>query len=125
MTVLHYGIRSSVELEFAEGALVGDVGRPRGKPLADLAAATTAALADPIDYPSLARSTTPADHIVLALEHGVPGVAQVTASIVEALVASGIDPDGISVLRTQADLKAGADDPCRLVPTPRGSGSRS
>ena len=101
MAVLRYGISSSVELEFAEGVLSGEVGRPRGQPLADLAAATTAALAEPIDYPPLARSTTPADHVVLALDHGVPQVAQVTASIVDALVDSGIDPDGITVLRNQ------------------------
>ena len=118
MAVLNYGISSCVELEFAEGVLLGEVGIPRGEPLADLDAATTAALANPIDYPSLARSTTPADHVVLALDRGVPQVAQVTASIVDALIDSGIDPDGITVLRNQADLDAGADNPCRLVPAP-------
>ena len=118
MAVLNYGISSCVELEFAEGVLLGEVGVPRGQPLADLDAATTAALAEPIDYPSLARSTTPADHVVLALDRGVPQVAQVTASIVDALINSGIDPDGITVLRNQADLDAGADNPCRLVPAP-------
>ena len=118
MAVLNYGINSCVELEFAEGVLLGEVGIPRGQPLADLAAATTAALAEPIDYPPLARSTTPADHVVVALDRGVPQVAQVTASIVDALIDSGIDPDGITVLRSPADLDAGADNPCRLVPAP-------
>ncbi len=77
-----------------------------------------AALAEPIDYPALARSTTPADRVVLALDRGVPQVAQVTAAVIRALVEAGVDPDGITVLQSPADLDAGAGDPCRLVASP-------
>jgi lactate racemase len=118
MAVLRYGIGSCVELEFADGVTLGEFGVPRGQPLADLDAATTAALADPIDYPMLARSTTPADHVVLVLDRGVPQAAEVTASVIRTLVEAEVDPDGITVLQSLADPDAGADDPCRLVPAP-------
>ena len=125
MAVLRYGISSCVELEFAEGvAARARSGMPRGEPLADLAAATTAALAEPIDYPPLARSTTPADHVVLALDHGVPQVAQVTAAIVDALVDAGVDPDGITVLRIRPIWTPGPTIPAGWSPRRCASGSR-
>ena len=80
MAVLRYGSNSCVELEFADGLAPGEVGTPRGQPLADAAAAATVALAEPIDYPSLAQCITPADQVVLALGHGVPQRAKITAS---------------------------------------------
>ena len=118
MAVLRYGNRSSIQLEFADGFTPGEFGTPRGVPLTNLSAATRAALGKPIDYPPLARSTTPGDRVVLALDHGVPQVAQVTAAIILALVEAGVDPDGIAVLRSQADLDAGVGDPCRLLASP-------
>ena len=55
------------------------------------------------DYPPLARCTTPVDRIVLALDRGLPQVAQVTAAVIDALVEAGIAPDGITILQSQAD----------------------
>ena len=118
MTTFQYGNDSSVQLEFDEGVLPGEVAVPRGQPLDDLDAAMKAALDEPIDYPSLAQSTTPADHVVLVLERGVPQVAQVTADVIRALVIAGIDPDGITILQNPADVEAGGDDPCRLLDAP-------
>ena len=116
MAVLRYGIRSSVQLDFADGALSGEYGTPPMPPLDDPLAAVTAALEAPLDFPPLGRITTPSDHVTLALDHGVPQAAQITAAVIHALVQTGIDPDGISVLRTRADVEAGAEDPCRLLP---------
>lgn len=118
MAVLQYGAGSSVCLEFAEGAPPAECGVPRGEPPDDLAAAVAEALDEPLDYPPLARSTTPWDRIVLALDHGIPQASQITAAVISSLVDAGVDPDGISVLRTRADVDGGADDPCRLVPEP-------
>ena len=118
MAILRYGNNSSVQLEFADGAALGELGTPRGQPLADLGAATTAALGEPIDYPTLAQCTTPGDRVVLALDRGVPQVAEVTAAVVDALVDAGVDPDGITVLQSQADRDAGAGDPRRLIASP-------
>jgi lactate racemase len=118
MVVLRYGSSSCVQLEFADGVRPSEFGQPRGQSLGDLDAATTAALDDPIDYPSLARCTTPGDKIVLALDRGVPQATQVTTAVIRALIESGVDPDGITVLQSQADLDAGADDPCRMLAAP-------
>jgi nickel-dependent lactate racemase len=88
---------------------------PKGAPLADPAAAVRAALEAPIDYPSLAQCTTPGDRVAIALGAEVPQVARVTAAIVEKLIAAGIDADGITILRSESDVSAGMENPCRLL----------
>lgn len=115
MPVLRYGTDSSVNLEFAEGAEPMCCGTPRGEPLADLPVAVAAALRQPLDYPPLIQTATPGDRVVVALGQGLPQVAQVTDAVVRALVAAGVAPDGISVLRTESDVEAGMENPCRLV----------
>jgi len=108
---LRYGADSSVRLEFPDGVLLAECGAPRGKPLDDPATATTRALAEPIDYPPLVRSTTPGDRVVLPLDGGVPQAGQIAAAAVRSLVEAGVQPDGVTVLRTQADAEAGLGDP--------------
>ena len=100
-------------MEFADGVAPGESGTPRGQPLAEPAAALTTMLAGPIDYPSLARSITPADRIVLALDRSVPQAAQIAVAAVRALVEAGVAPDGISILRSDAGCDAGSGDPFR------------
>ncbi|MFZ1934522.1 MAG: lactate racemase domain-containing protein [Thermoguttaceae bacterium] len=117
MAVLHYGSNSSVRLDFADGAPL-ELGMPRGEPLADLAAATIAALREPIDYPTLAQCTTPGDRVVVALDRGLPQKATVTAAVVNALVEAGVDADGITVLESQAGRRAGGGDPRQLLSAP-------
>lgn len=115
MPVLRYGTDTSVDLDFASGVQPSLCGTPRGEPLADVPAAVVTALDEPIDYPALRHSTTPGDRVVLALAPGVPQVAEVTAALIHALVEYGVEPDGISVLRTEADVLAGAGDPLRFL----------
>ena len=116
MPVLRYGYNSSVRIDLVNGRAAGGTDVPRGNPLADPAAATVAALADPIDYPALARSTTPGDRVVLAMDRGVPQAASVVAAIVGTLIDAGVEADGISVLQPQAGAEMGEEDPCRLLP---------
>jgi len=116
MTVLRYGTDSTVCLEFAEGVLPVECGTPRGRPLDNPAAAVADVLNDPLDYPPLARGTTPADHVVLTLDRSLPRAAEVAAAVIRALVETGVHPDGISVLRTRSDVDAGRGDPSRLLP---------
>ncbi len=115
MAVVRYGDNSCFEIEPAAGGTASEVSVPRGRPLADAAAATAAALRDPLDYPPLARSTTPGDRVVLALDRGVPQVAQVVAAVVHALIEAGVALDGITVLRSLSDRGAAVEDPCRLL----------
>ena len=125
MAVLRYGNNSSVQLDLSGeggcqsaqcGAALHEIGVPRGEPLADTVAATAATLAEPLDYPPFAQSTTPVDRVVLALDRGVPEVAAITVAVVRALADAGVGLDGVSVLQDQADRNAEADDPCRLIP---------
>jgi nickel-dependent lactate racemase len=118
VAVLRYGDNSSVQLESAGGIASDELGVPRDQPLADPGVAATAALNEPLNYPSLARCMTPGDRVVVALDRSLPQAAQIVASVVEVLVASGVDPDGISVLQTQADRDAGAGDPRRHLTPP-------
>ncbi|MCE5267935.1 MAG: lactate racemase domain-containing protein [Planctomycetaceae bacterium] len=114
MADVRYGDNLCLRIDGVNGAAT-EVGVPRGAPLGDVGAATTAAISDPLDYPPLAQSTTPGDRVVLALERGVPQAAHIVAAVVDALVRSGVDPDGITVLRSPSDCDAGADDPRRLL----------
>ena len=107
MTVLRYGTDSSVALQFAAGVPLDECGTPQGVPLADPVAAVAAALEQPLEYPPLAQTTTPGDRVVVVLGSGLPQVAQVTAAVVQTLMATGIDPDGITILRSNAPGGAG------------------
>ncbi len=115
MPVLHYGKQSSIELEFPNGVVPQECGSPRGEPLGNLDAAITAALAEPLDYPSLALCVTSSDRVVLALGHDVPKAAQLVAVIVRTLIEAGVAPEGITVLQTKADATSDAGDPRRLI----------
>jgi len=118
MTVLRYGADASVELRFDERVQLAELGTPPGQPLEDLTAAVLEALERPAEYPPLRRCTTPGDRVVVVLDHGIPQVAQITAAVVNALVDAPVDPDGISVLLSRADINAGVENPCRLIPDP-------
>ncbi len=118
MTVLRYGTDSSVALQFAAGVPFEQCGTPQGVPLADPAVAVAAALQQPLEYPPLAQATTPGDRVVVVLGSGLPQVAQVTAAVVRALMAAAIAPDGITILRSEADAATGVQNPLQLVPVP-------
>ena len=132
MTVLRYGTDSSVALQFAVEVPVEQCGVPQGVPLANPAVAIAAALEQPLEYPPLKQTTTPGDRVVVALGSGVPQVAQITAVLVQALMDSGIAPDGITILQNEADVTAGQENlsgsvgfqpayienPLRLIPEP-------
>ena len=95
-----------------------ECGVPRGQPVDDLAAAVAEVLDDPLQYPPFRQSTTPGDRIVLALEHGLPQPAQVAMAVIRSLVDSGVHPDGIALLQTEADARAASEDPRWGLPDP-------
>ncbi len=115
MTVLRYGTDSSIALQFAAGTVHEQCGTPQGVPLTDPAGMVAAALEQPLEYPPLAKTTTPGDRVVLALGPELPQVAQITAAIVRALMGSGIDPDGITILRNEVDVNAGMGNPLGMI----------
>jgi nickel-dependent lactate racemase len=101
-TVLRYGSDQSVRLEFANGELVADCAMPRGMALREPAATLTAALDEPLEYPSLSRGVAPGDRVVLAVEQGVPEAAALVAAAIDHLARGGVDLDAITVLQTKA-----------------------
>ena len=113
---LRYGAGSSLRLEWSEGTRLAECGTPSQPPLADLKAAVAGALAGPLEYPPLARAITPADRVVLVLAEGVPRAPEVVAAVIDCLVGSGVDPAGVTVLRTMADAAHGAPDPRQSLP---------
>ena len=117
MAVLRYGTDSSVALKFDEGVPWEQCGTPDGVPLANPAAAVAAALEQPLEYPPLAQTTTPGDRVVVVLGSDLPQVAQITAAIIQALMTSGVDADGITILRSEDDA-TGKENPLELVSGP-------
>ncbi|MFH1266509.1 MAG: lactate racemase domain-containing protein, partial [Planctomycetota bacterium] len=108
---LPYGADSSVRLEPKDGALLAECGEPHAAALDDPGAATTRALDDPLGYPPLELCLTPGDRIVLPLGRDVPRAGEIVAAVVGSLLKAGVHPDGLTLLRTQADSDAGIGDP--------------
>ena len=115
-SIVRFGSDSSVELDLANGVLLAECGTPRGRVLDDPAADVARALAEPLDCPPLAKTTTPGDRVVLVLGHDVPRAAEVVGAVVRCLADSGVDPDGVSILQSRSDAEAGNADLCRELP---------
>jgi nickel-dependent lactate racemase len=114
-STLRYGTDASLSLEFEPGALLAQCGVPDRVPLEEISPAIRAALAEPLEFPPLARATVPGDKIVLALEPGLPQAATLISALVDYLVEAGAAAADITILCTKADLDARGDDPRRLV----------
>ena len=98
MMHLRYGAGQELQIEPPAGATVADLGLPRGRPLADPSAAVCAALSEPLDYPPLRQAVTPGDHVVLAIDRGVPQLPAVVAGAVQTLLGGSVSPEDITLL---------------------------
>ena len=108
--VLRYGIDRSVEIiPTVEGSLV-DCARPQVQSLPDVATAVAAVLAEPLNYPPLARGTTAGDRIVLAVEAGVPQAGTIAAATIDYLARNGVELDGITLLCAPTEGPAPIDE---------------
>src|SRR3954451_8022286 len=83
---LRYAVQSELALELPENTVVTRCEAPRGKPLADVAAAVDRALADPLELPALKLAVVPGDQVVLALEPRVPAAEIIVARTIRALL---------------------------------------
>jgi nickel-dependent lactate racemase len=91
--------------------LVAECGRPSSAPACEVSELVRRALTEPVGIPALAKCVTPSDQIVVALEEGVPNGDLVAAAVLEYLVDAGVDPDGISVLRSAGDAERRTNNP--------------
>ncbi len=113
--ILRYGDAAELRLVFPDGVLIADCAGPRS-PEENTATCAARAFQSPLDFPPLRQATVPGDRIVLALAPGVQEGAEVIAAIVPALISGGAAASDITVLRTQADIDAGAVDPRSRLP---------
>jgi nickel-dependent lactate racemase len=101
---LRYGTNSTIELDINAASLVADCRCPHGTPLADPAAATAAALAEPLDFPPLRKAVIPGDRVVLAVAEGLPQSPAIVGAVVSTLIDAGIAPRDICILQPAGEL---------------------
>ena len=114
--VLRYGAASRVEFDLPTESLVAECDAPRGQALDDPAAAVAAALIDPLDFPPLAQTTVPGDSVAIALGEAVPQAAAIVAGIVQTLLACGVEPEHIAVVRSPSMRDGSVPDPRDQLP---------
>ncbi|HVX12304.1 MAG TPA: lactate racemase domain-containing protein [Pirellulales bacterium] len=113
--VVEYGVEAHVDLDVPADKLLALCAGPQVA-LDDVSAAVGTALGAPLNYPALARATVPGDHILLALEAGVPQASALVAAMVGYLVEHGATADHIGVLTTPESVAAGEEDPREMLP---------
>ena len=102
---LRYGYSSAMDFRLPEDSLLLDRRGPQGEPLDDPAAAVAAALANPIEFPPLAKAITTDDRVALALSPGVPQAEAVVAGVIYALTEAGIAPEQITIVQSASEAK--------------------
>ncbi len=116
ISVLRYGNESSLTLELPDGVLLAHCQSPSGPELAELLVETVdRALAQPLDFPSLALAAVPGDKVALALDRGVPHAATIVARAIAALLHAGVTPHSITLVRAFAEPGEDAPHPLSLV----------
>lgn len=111
MTIIEFGVHS--ELSVPDDLAATGCGEPTEPPLADPLAATRAAFQSPLGYPPLSQAVVPGDRVVLALEENFVQPAPVIAGTIQELLAAGLDPESICVLRSKADAELTRSLPTR------------
>jgi nickel-dependent lactate racemase len=99
---IDYG-REHLELDVAEGRLIGLRRQSAAPPLGDPAQAVWDALEKPLGFPALRQALTPDDHIVVVVDNQLPCLTQILGAIVDYLVRAGIAEKDITLLYSAAD----------------------
>jgi len=92
-----------LRIHLPEQSVLADFSVPHGVPLDDPTAAVAAAVEHPLDFPPLRQAAFPGDRIVLAVDQGVPRTPEVVAGVVHALLAGGISPESLEIVRAAHD----------------------
>jgi nickel-dependent lactate racemase len=109
--VLHYGRDSQLRLQLADSALIADCSGPRGRAIENPRLAVELALESPLDFPPLEQAVAPGDRVTVALGNDVPHAADIVRPVVEALLRRGVEPDAVTILRSQHEIERHAQDP--------------
>ncbi len=95
---LRYGRNASVRFDLPPQTPMAHCDAPRGKPISDVGGAVSAALAEPLGYPPLAKAVVPDDHVVIAVGAGLPHAQTVVDMAVRVLVDAGVEPADVTLL---------------------------
>ena len=90
--------RQELELELGRARLVEARRGPMPPPLADLAAATESALAEPFQFPQLRRALTPEDHVVVVLDPMLAHPEHLLPPLLRHITEARVDPSAITLL---------------------------
>lgn len=109
---LKFGTSGDVALELEAKRLLAVCGEPAAANLSDVRAATAAALAEPFDFPPLARAIVPGDKVVITIEPDTPRRSAVVAAVIDVLLSAGVEPSDVVILQA---AEAAACDPTELL----------
>lgn len=109
---LKFGTSGVVALELEAKRLLAVCGEPAAANLSDVRAATAAALAEPLDFPSLAKAIVPGDKVVVTIEPDTPRRSAVVAAVIDVLLSAGVEPGDVVILQA---AEAAPCDPTELL----------
>ncbi len=109
ITQLRYGLESQVTLDVPADRLIALRGVPDAARRWPTLLGRPKRRCAPLAYPPLAQLVVPGDKVCLALDDGVPQASAVVGTIVDGLVAAGIEPGDITLIRGPSG--AGQRDP--------------
>jgi hypothetical protein len=95
---LPYGQGAVLHIELPTPAKVAHCAAPRGRAIADVPRAVSAALVEPLGYPPLVQAVVPGDRVVLALDAGLPHAQAVVSAVMGTLTGAGVAPGDITLL---------------------------
>jgi hypothetical protein len=99
VTVHHGG--QSLKLNVELGRLIAASSGPAPIDSSYLRSELARVLATPTDYPPLARSVVPGDHVILAVDPATPELPTLVLTLIAALGDGGVEPSTITVLASR------------------------
>lgn len=95
---LRYGEAGSLQVAYDPAKTRLEACTPRGVPVADVSAATQAALAGALDHPAWQQTVYPGDRVTIGVDPGLPQAVEVLDAVIAATVACGVAPADLTVL---------------------------
>lgn len=108
---LAWGDAPPRSFEVRASAIRADLSAPPVAPVADLRAAAARALSNPIDFPPLSRAVVPGDKVTLAVAEGVPQLSTLVAAAMDVLLAGGVEPADVTILRPGSERERASFEP--------------
>lgn len=95
---IHYGLDSECQVDIPDESVVADCAWQEAVPVDDPAAVVAVALDNPLDFPPLHQAIVPGDRVAVALSPHVPQADAVAGGVVQSLLQTGVELDGIQIV---------------------------